>query len=46
MTRIRTFLLKDEIDPTQISRERIPGKSCVFKNVDLGWSPESVALKK
>jgi hypothetical protein len=46
MTRIRTFLLKDEIDPNQISKEYIAGKSCVFNNVDIGWSPDSIALKK
>jgi hypothetical protein len=46
MTRIRTFLLKDEIDLTQINKEYIAGKPCLFNDVDLGWSHDSIALKK
>jgi hypothetical protein len=38
MTRIRNYLLRDEIDRSQISHEKIKGKSILFENTTLGWS--------
>nr|APD26519.1 ATP-binding cassette transporter subfamily C member 1 X6 protein [Brachionus koreanus] len=38
MTRIRTFLLRDEIDSDQIKHEHVEGEAVRFRNVDLGWS--------
>lgn len=46
MTRIRSFLLREEIDQTQISHENIHGEAVSFKDVDLGWSETEKSLEK
>lgn len=46
MTRIRTFLLREEIDQSQISHEPIEGKAVSFDQVDLGWDENQKILKK
>lgn len=46
MTRIRTFLLRDEIDKNQINHENVEGEALRLRNVDLGWSESEKSLYK
>lgn len=46
MTRIRTFLLRDELDTSQIKHENIEGEAVRLRNVDLGWSETEKTLHK
>lgn len=46
MTRIRAFLLRDEIDTNQISHENVEGEALRLRNVDLGWSENEKTLYK
>nr|QUF59450.1 ATP-binding cassette transporter Abcc1-6 [Brachionus angularis] len=46
MTRIRTFLLREEIDTSQITHNNVQGQAVSFENVDLGWSENEKALEK
>jgi hypothetical protein len=46
MTRIRKFLLRDEIDENQITHQETPDLSIVLDQVDLGWSDAEKSLKK
>lgn len=45
MTRIRKYLLRDEIDYSQISHVPSKKHAVKFENVDLGWSIEETNLK-
>lgn len=45
MTRIRQFLLRDEIDESQVGREHDATTAVLFENVDLGWSSEQKFLQ-
>lgn len=40
LTRIRHFLLREEIDETEIGLGNDPKNAIVFKNVDLGWTED------
>ncbi|RNA42720.1 multidrug resistance-associated 1 [Brachionus plicatilis] len=44
MTRIRTFLLRDELDTNQIKHDNVAGEAVKFRNVDLGWSETEKTL--
>ncbi|RNA37147.1 multidrug resistance-associated 1 isoform X3 [Brachionus plicatilis] len=46
MTRIRTFLLRDELDTNQIKHDNVAGEAVKFDNVDLGWIVGSVGSGK
>ena len=40
LKRITNFLVLDEMDEDQISKENIEGEVVSFKNVDVGWSTD------
>nr|UOU03337.1 ATP-binding cassette subfamily C1-6 [Brachionus rubens] len=44
MTRIRTFLLRDEIDTDIINHNNIEGEAINVKDADLGWSDDEKTL--
>nr|QNH67948.1 ATP-binding cassette transporter subfamily C member 1 X9 [Brachionus plicatilis] len=46
MTRIRTFLLRDELGTNQIKHDNVAGEAVKFDNVDLGWSKTEKTLHK
>jgi hypothetical protein len=38
MKRIKTFLLREEIDNSQIDHTKLDYKAILFENTSLGWS--------
>lgn len=44
MTRIRQFLLRDEIDETQISHEKIKNEIITVEDAHLGWSDNEIEI--
>nr|QUF59451.1 ATP-binding cassette transporter Abcc1-6-2 [Brachionus angularis] len=45
MTRIRSFLLREETDFSQITHNNVQGQAVSFENVDLGWSENEKLLE-
>ncbi|CAF0941211.1 unnamed protein product [Brachionus calyciflorus] len=44
MTRIRSFLLREEIDLDQVTHDEINGEAVSVTNADLGWSEAEMTL--
>ena len=46
LRRIKKFLLKEELDLTQIARNQNTEYAIIYENVDLGWTNNEISLKK